>query len=98
MLAALLEHGEPKQTIALFRLMLSTNTPVTAGTCIVVLRACTELRELQLGEQIHMWIEQNLGYTTALRNVLMNMYAKCGKLEKVREIFNTLKSNSRFVT
>ncbi|CBI26593.3 unnamed protein product, partial [Vitis vinifera] len=62
-----------------------------SATLVSVLSACSHLASLEEGEKVHNYInggkfEFNLSIATAL----IDMYAKCGQLEKSREIFNSM--------
>lgn len=56
-----------------------------------VLAACSENSDLRIGEQIHcVAIRQDFTSETQLCNVLLDMYAKCGKILHARLLFDTI--------
>ncbi|CAI0376779.1 unnamed protein product [Linum tenue] len=78
------------EAIALFEEMVQQNVNPNSATFATVLSACSHLADLQKGEKVHRLIrtdEQNVSLATAL----VDMYAKCGRLDKSREIFNSMK-------
>ncbi|CAL1385175.1 unnamed protein product [Linum trigynum] len=78
------------EAIALFEEMIQQNVNPNSATFATVLSACSHLADLQKGEKVHCLIrtcEQNVSVATAL----VDMYAKCGRLDKSREIFNSMK-------
>lgn len=56
-----------------------------------ILSACAEKRLLSLGKKIHHHImENNCPQNIFLKNTLINMYGRCGSLEKAIEIFKSI--------
>lgn len=83
--------GELVQALALFeRMMFEGSSPNTA-TLVIVLSACSRLASLEKGMKIHNYIkEMGVELNISLATALVDMYGKCGHLEKAREVFNSL--------
>ncbi|PQQ20232.1 pentatricopeptide repeat-containing protein [Prunus yedoensis var. nudiflora] len=64
-------------------------------TVVSTLSACTALKNLELGKQIHDYVKSELKLmTTIIGNALLNMYAKCGCLNEGRRIFDEIPSKN----
>ncbi|KAK6139534.1 hypothetical protein DH2020_026734 [Rehmannia glutinosa] len=60
------------------------------ATVVSTLSACTALKSLDLGQQIHEYVSTQLGFTIIIRNALLDMYAKCGYSDVARGIFDAM--------
>ncbi|WVZ26002.1 hypothetical protein V8G54_004546 [Vigna mungo] len=60
-------------------------------TVVAVLSACSRLGDLEMGKWVHVYAE-SIGYKGNLfvGNALIDMYAKCGVIEKALDVFNWL--------
>lgn len=59
------------------------------GTIISVLAACAESGLLGLGEKVHAFMDRiRYRCCTPVSNALVDMYAKCGSLDKAYKVFN----------
>jgi len=60
-------------------------------TIVAVLSACSRLGDLEMGKWVHVYAE-SIGYKGNLfvGNALIDMYAKCGVIEKALDVFNWL--------
>lgn len=63
-------------------------------TVVSTLSACTALKNLELGKQIHDYVKSELKLTTIIGNALLNMYAKCGCLNEGQRIFDEIPSKN----
>ncbi|KAK7313786.1 hypothetical protein VNO77_38987 [Canavalia gladiata] len=83
--------GDMEEAMNLFSNMLGYNIKPTEVMYSSVFRACDSLVTIELGRQIHsltITTMYNKGITVA--NSLIDMYAKCGKIEKARLAFDTV--------
>ncbi|XAR66341.1 hypothetical protein NMG60_11012533 [Bertholletia excelsa] len=64
------------------------------ATVVSTLSACTALKFLKLGREIHHYVGSGLGYTIIISNALLDMYCKCGCLSTAREIFDAIPTKS----
>ena len=61
-------------------------------TYTILLSVCSEIKDIKLGESIHLEINLNkITLTSQLRNKLIEMYGKCGQLEQALLLFNSYK-------
>lgn len=82
------EKGMAKDAIGLFERMEETGLKLDDGIIISILAACGESGVLGLGKRLHSSI-QRTGYkcSTHVGNALVDMYAKCGTLNKALTVF-----------
>ncbi|CAA6659560.1 unnamed protein product [Spirodela intermedia] len=78
--------------VDLFRRMVDSIAPFDSTTLIVVLNACGRLGELELGVWISRYVETKKmrSSNTNLATSLVDMFPKCGHLEKARALFDEM--------
>ncbi|MCE0481612.1 Pentatricopeptide repeat-containing protein [Datura stramonium] len=75
----------------LFRSMQMQRIKPDKYTLVVLLTGCAQLGSLQQGEWIHDYMKENrIAVTSVVGTALIEMYAKCGSIEKAMEIFDEL--------
>jgi len=67
-----------------------SNEKPNEATVVSCLSACTVLRNLELGKEIHDYIVNELDFTTIMGNALIDMYCKCGHVSVAQEIFDAM--------
>ncbi|XP_061375666.1 pentatricopeptide repeat-containing protein At4g39952, mitochondrial [Gastrolobium bilobum] len=83
------EHYE--EAINLFDKMIMEDQKPNTATFLKVLSACSHLASLKKGERVHHYInERGFKLNLPLGTALVDMYAKCGQLEKSRKIFDSI--------
>ncbi|KAK4708293.1 hypothetical protein R3W88_029218 [Solanum pinnatisectum] len=60
------------------------------ATVVSTLSACTALKSLELGREIHGYVVEELEFSLIIGNALVDMYCKCGCLMVAREIFDDM--------
>ncbi|CAN1758674.1 Pentatricopeptide repeat-containing protein At1g31430 [Linum perenne] len=60
------------------------------ATIVSTLSACTAVKSLELGKQIHCFVTDEVECTSIIGNALLDMYCKCGCLAVARELFDTM--------
>lgn len=92
MMAGYLRRGDPAAAIAMFRRLMQQQTlrPTTV-TMATAVSACAQAGDLALGREIHLSIRR-LGTTAdaVLSNALIDMYFKCGSVDRALEVFVTM--------
>jgi pentatricopeptide repeat protein len=86
-------NGLGNEAIECFRCMRDSGVRPNAVTYISVLKACGIVRSLEMGEIVGAEV-QKLGLLEndlVLGNALLDMYCKCGALEKMQEAFENLR-------
>ncbi|XP_052197696.1 pentatricopeptide repeat-containing protein At4g39952, mitochondrial [Diospyros lotus] len=85
-------HGEHFcEALSLFNKMVSEGFKPNIATLVTLLSASSRMASLEKGEQIHIYIKEGgFEFNISLATALVDMYAKCGQLEKSREIFDSM--------
>ncbi|KAL5998607.1 hypothetical protein ACLOJK_009550 [Asimina triloba] len=89
MLSAYAQCGLPVDALELFKTMQIANVRPNEVTLVSALSACSQLGYLSIGEWIHAFInrDDNIRMTSTLRNSLVHMYSKCGRLDAAFQMF-----------
>lgn len=86
-----------KEALALFREMQTSNIKPDEFTMVSVLTACAHLGALELGEWINTYIDKNkIKNDVYVGNALIDMYFKCGNIEKAQRIFKEMPRIDKF--
>jgi len=72
------------------RMRKESNEKPNEATVVSSLSACTSLRNLELGKEIHDYIVNELDLTNIMGNALLDMYCKCGHVSVAQKIFDTM--------
>ncbi|KAA8523061.1 hypothetical protein F0562_009484 [Nyssa sinensis] len=72
------------------RMQQESNLKPDEATVVSTLSACTALKNLELGKEIHWYVSNEVGFTTIIGNSLLDMYSKCGCLNIARQIFDAM--------
>ena len=91
MMNGFMQNGKFDEAIELFHKMTQPNAVVYLS----VLTACAEMANQTLGESIIKQIEPDIMQSVSLQNAVMNMYAKCGDVEKAESIFQSLQRSHK---
>ncbi|GMI89154.1 SLOW GROWTH 1 [Hibiscus trionum] len=87
--------GRAKEAIELYRKMQEEGVEPDQVTMIGVVSSCAQLEDLKLGRDFHKYIEDHgLNLTIPLSNALMDMYIKCGSLERAQRIFDNMEKKT----
>lgn len=80
------------EAVALFREMQIRRVKPDKFTVVALLTGCAQLGALEQGKWIHGYIDENrISVDTVVGTSLIEMYAKCGCVEKSLDIFYELK-------
>ncbi|OVA13390.1 Pentatricopeptide repeat [Macleaya cordata] len=89
MISGYAEKGLAKEAFTLYDQMEKAGLQPDDGTFISILAACAESGLLSLGKRIHFKIERSkLRCSVKVCNALLDMYAKCGNLDKALTVFD----------
>ncbi|KAH9301061.1 hypothetical protein KI387_012644, partial [Taxus chinensis] len=85
------QNGKAREGLKLFEQMEEAGMKLDLKTLTTVLPACANLAALGKGMEIHEKIKRlGLGSDVFVVNALIDMYAKCGSIEKAREMFDEM--------
>ncbi|KAI0516242.1 hypothetical protein KFK09_008914 [Dendrobium nobile] len=90
------QNGRAGAAIKLFYLMQEEGMEPDEATLAILLSACSQVGEFGLGKWVHEhYINgKNLRLGVILGSSLVNMYARCGHVEKAREVFEGLEEHN----
>ncbi|KAJ4951513.1 hypothetical protein NE237_028345 [Protea cynaroides] len=90
MISGYARNNQSSQALRLFKQMVTqANQKTNEITILAVLSACTQLGDLNLGRWVHAYVVgAQLNYSTSLQNSLIDMYAKCGRIDVAQRIFD----------
>ncbi|TXG74326.1 hypothetical protein EZV62_002905 [Acer yangbiense] len=93
------QNGKPQEALAIFRqLQLSKNANPDELTFVSSLSSCAQLGAMDVGEWIHENIKkQRMKLNCHLTTSLIDMYSKCGNLEKALDVFHSVERRDVFV-
>lgn len=98
MLNGYVRRGLYKETLALFRgmqMLEVDDVRPNEFTMSVVLSACGKLGTLEHGKWAHAYIDRcGMEIDVILGTSLIDMYAKCGRIDRARWVFNNLGPNT----
>ncbi|TXG64176.1 hypothetical protein EZV62_011170 [Acer yangbiense] len=98
MIGAYVQNGFPIEALSLFRLMVEdSNCRPNHVTMVNVLSACAQVGDLELGKWVHEYMQSKgskgvLESNTFLATALIDMYSKCGNLERAKMVFDQMVS------
>ncbi|KAI5055332.1 hypothetical protein GOP47_0030477 [Adiantum capillus-veneris] len=92
LLAGYSQNGQGEQALNCFKRMQGEGLTPSAVTFTCILNACGSLGDINLGAQIHDQVTKRglLKTDVVLGNALVDMYAKCGALEKAKSVLEEL--------
>ncbi|XP_058099638.1 pentatricopeptide repeat-containing protein At2g29760, chloroplastic-like [Magnolia sinica] len=99
LISAYEQGGQPKEALAVFhKLQLSAEAKPDQVTLVSTLSACAQLGAIDLGRWIHAYMKkQRFRLNFHLATSLIDMYSKCGDLEKALEVFWSIELKDVFV-
>ncbi|WZZ74329.1 pentatricopeptide repeat-containing protein At3g29230 [Brassica napus] len=90
-IAGYAEKGLVKEADELVDEMVNAGLRFDAAAAISILAACAESGLISLGMRVHSMIRMsNLSSNAHVLNALLDMYAKCGSIEKAFDVFNNM--------
>ncbi|KAF3787951.1 Pentatricopeptide repeat-containing protein [Nymphaea thermarum] len=95
MVAAYEQGGRPKDALACLRKLRKTKLKPDGVTFVSALSACAQLGTLDSGKWIHaLMSKQGINLNFYLATALIDMYSKCGDLDKAVEVFHSAKEKN----
>ncbi|KAM0924771.1 hypothetical protein ACQ4PT_004699 [Festuca glaucescens] len=85
-------RGVPAEALEVFwRMAEDGEVRPDEVTMIGVVSGCGQLRDLELGRRLHGYVDSHgVRSTVRMMNVLMDMYVKCGDLERAKSVFERI--------
>lgn len=89
MISTFVQHNRFQEAFELFGHMRSENVEMDRFVAATMVTACTGSGSLEIGEWIHTNIKKSgIKLDTKLVTAIIDMYCKCGCLDKALEVFN----------
>lgn len=98
LLQGYIEWGDPEHGLYLFSRMKKAGIRPNKFTFVAVLRACTRLKCINRGQQLHTEIVKVLEEELYITRALVDFYVKCGLFAEACDIFNDLHSSASYTT
>lgn len=92
MITTYVQYGQVKEALELYAEMQQLGVKANRITYLSVLGACSSPTALAEGKKIHESIAKDTGFQPdiVVNTSLVNMYSRCGDLEKARKLFNQM--------
>ncbi|KAJ0968053.1 hypothetical protein J5N97_024970 [Dioscorea zingiberensis] len=100
-ISGLSSNGEFKKALSQFRRMQRSGVKPDEVTLVAALNACANLGLLDMGLWIHALIISSqtlISINRFIRNALVDMYAKCGSIDRAQRVFAAIRRKDRDVT
>lgn len=97
MIAGCTQSGRFKEAVDLFRDMQIAGVKADDATIATVVSSCGQMGALDLGRYLHAYCDgHGLGKELSVKNSLIDMYSKCGDVNKAYQIFRGLTKRDVF--
>ncbi|KAL8162200.1 hypothetical protein V2J09_013689 [Rumex salicifolius] len=91
MISGYAKSDSPQEALNLFDQMRSSGIKPDEITMLSVISACAHLGDLKEAYWIHEYVNENrFGSALPVLNAIIDMYAKCGDLERARTVFSSM--------
>nr|POE82932.1 pentatricopeptide repeat-containing protein [Quercus suber] len=92
MISGYAESDRPQEALKLFNEMQVLGIKPDQVTMLSVISACAHLGALDQARWIHLYVDKKgFGRALPISNALIDMYAKCGSLERARQVFEKMR-------
>ncbi|MCL7031707.1 hypothetical protein MKW94_002896 [Papaver nudicaule] len=89
MLMGLAQNGYAEEALKLFGQMQEEGVVANVVTLVSLVHACVHVGSLKKGRSVHGYlIRCNIWFNEVIRTALIDMYAKCGKLDSAKRVFD----------
>ncbi|PVH39407.1 hypothetical protein PAHAL_5G494400 [Panicum hallii] len=86
-----------REALGMFREMQYSNVRADEFTMVSVITACAQLGALEIGEWARVYMSrQGIRMDVFVGNALIDMYSKCGSVERALDVFNGMHSRDKF--
>jgi len=91
LLSGYVQNGKAEEAFLVFKKMQACNVEPDVATMVSLIPACSHLATLQHGRCSHSSvIIRGLASETSICNALIDMYAKCGRIDLSRQVFDKM--------
>jgi pentatricopeptide repeat protein len=97
MIDGYVQAAQFREALEMFREMQRSNVRADEFTMVSVITACAQLGALEMGEWVRIYISrQGIKLDLFVGNALIDMYSKCGSVERALEVFKEMHSRDKF--
>ncbi|KAM0935693.1 putative tetratricopeptide-like helical domain superfamily [Dioscorea sansibarensis] len=98
-ISGLTSNAKFKEALSLFRRMQRIGVKPDQVTLVAALNACANLGALDIGQWLHALITQTQALidNRFITNALVDMYGKCGSIDRAHHVFTSIKPKHRDV-
>jgi pentatricopeptide repeat protein len=83
-----------QEALRFFRDMLSSNVEPDAPTFASIMSGCARFGSLKNAQWVHaLMVEKNIELNSILSAALVDMYAKCGRIQTAKKVFDSIRHN-----
>uniref|UniRef100_A0ACD5XE95 Uncharacterized protein n=1 Tax=Avena sativa TaxID=4498 RepID=A0ACD5XE95_AVESA len=91
LISGYVQNGMADEAFLVFRTMQACNVEPDVATMVSLIPACSHLAALQHGKCSHASVVvRGIASETSICNALIDMYAKCGRIDLSRQIFDVM--------
>ncbi|CAA7055448.1 unnamed protein product [Microthlaspi erraticum] len=91
MISGYYRNGYMSDALMILDLMVNENVDLDHATVVSILPVCGHLKDLEMGRNVHKLVEEKrLGDKVEVKNALVNMYLKCGRMDEARFVFDRM--------
>ncbi|XP_073063126.1 pentatricopeptide repeat-containing protein At5g39350 [Primulina eburnea] len=91
MISGYFRNDNAMEALIVFSRMVESALVVDSATVLSVLPACGYLKDLKVGREVHSLIKDKVfAKRIPVQNALIDMYAKCGRMDEARGVFDKL--------
>ncbi|KAL5709622.1 diacylglycerol kinase (ATP) [Ranunculus cassubicifolius] len=95
LIAGYVQCGMSKEALGVFARMQNESVTPNEVTLVSVLSACAQLSALEQGKWVKGYIKSNgMEVTVILGTAMIDMYAKCGEINRALEVFDGMKDKN----
>ncbi|KAL6848084.1 hypothetical protein ACP4OV_022212 [Aristida adscensionis] len=97
MIDGYVQAGQFREALETFREMQYSNVRADEFTMVSVITACTQLGALEMGEWARVYMHRHgIKMDVFVGNALIDMYSKCGSVERALDVFEEMHSRDKF--
>ncbi|KAG7548520.1 Pentatricopeptide repeat [Arabidopsis suecica] len=91
MISGYYRNGYMNDALMMFDWMVNEGVDPDHATIVSMLPVCGHLKGLEMGRNVHKLVEEKrLGDKIEVKNALVNMYLKCGRMDEARFVFDRM--------
>lgn len=99
MISGLAQGSRPNEALDLFNRMKEEGWKPNEVTVLGALSACSQLGALKQGEIVHGYVvDEKLDVNVIVCNAVIDMYAKCGFVDKAYSVFSSMSCRKSLIT